>query len=104
MIAHYFDENFRIFVPSAGAQQSAAGETWTYGDNYNLQIYLLSSGTYLPLNVSDTISVMLYQPTSNLPYANLAIIGTASINTDAAGNQFYLINVSLYTTDRKSVV
>jgi hypothetical protein len=104
MITQYFDLNQRLIIQSPGTLAPATSTPWVYGDNYNLAIYLTAAGIIQPINTNDALSLMLFQPVPTLPETNLAIIGPSTILTDAAGFQYYLINVNLKTTALAALV
>src|ERR1700747_3774071 len=104
MITFYFDQNVRTLIQSPGNQSPASAQTWVYGDNYNLAVYIVANGQYLPISSSDTLTAILYQPQPNLPAQQLAIIGTPSQATDVNGNQYFLINSNLATTQLAALV
>jgi hypothetical protein len=104
MITFYFDTNLRTLIQSPGNQAPASPQTWVYGDNYNLQVYVVQAGQFLPILASDTLTALLYQPAVNLPEQQLAIIGTPAHATDANGNAYFSLNINLATTQLAALV
>jgi hypothetical protein len=104
MITQYFDINNRLIIQAPGTLAPAGAETWVYGDNYNLAIYLVANGIFQAIGPNDTLSVMLFQPGGTLPEQELAIVSTPTVNTDPNGYNYYLINVNLETTPLASLV
>jgi len=104
VITQYFDINNRLIIQAPGTLAPAGAETWVYGDNYNLAIYLVANGIFQAIGANDTLSVMLFQPGGTLPEQELAIVSTPTVNTDPSGYNYYLINVNLETTPLASLV
>src|ERR1700741_4211016 len=104
MITQYFDINARQIIQAPGTLAPAGAETWIYGDNYNLAIYLVAGGFLQTIGANDTLSVMLFQPGGTLPEQELAIVSVPTVKTDLTGNTFYLINVNLETVPLAALV
>jgi hypothetical protein len=104
MITQYFDINARQIIQAPGTLAPAGAETWIYGDNYNLAIYLVASGFLQTIGVNDTLNVMLFQPGGTLPEQELAIVSVPTVKTDLTGNTYYLINVNLQTVPLAALV
>jgi hypothetical protein len=104
MITQYFDINQRLVIQAPGTLAPASLQPWVYGDNYNLQIYLLAAGQFVTIGANDSLSLMLFQPAQTLPEQNLAIVSAPTINTDSAGFNYYLVNVNLKTTQLAALV
>lgn len=103
MITLFFDRNLQTFIASQGNPSPAQAVTWVYHDNYNLQIYVMANGIFQTLNPADQIALLLYQAGS-LPDPNDAIIGSSSLLSDASGNNYYQINVNLFTSALQTLV
>lgn len=104
MITQYFDINQRQVIQAPGTLAPASLQPWVYADNYNLAIYLTGNGVYQPIGPNDSLIVMLFQPAATLPENNLAIVSTPVVKTDAAGFNYYQINVNLGTTGLANLV
>jgi hypothetical protein len=104
MITFYFDSNIRTLIQTPGNQSPALAQTWVYGDNYNLGVYIVAGGQAQPISASDTLTAILYQPQPGLPEQQLAIIGTPTHLTDANGNQYFSLNINLATTQLAALV
>jgi hypothetical protein len=107
MITFYFDTNKRTLIQAPANQAPANPQTWVYGDNYNMQVYVVANGGYSPILASDTITAILWQPTTPPtlpPQQQLAIVGTPSVLTDVNGNSYFQINVNLKTTQLAALV
>jgi hypothetical protein len=104
MIAYYFDEDARQLVQGVQSRVQLLPQTWVYGDNYNLQIYITRSGIIQTLASGDTLSILVFQPPSTLPANNLIIVSSPTVLTDASGDQYYQVNVNLKTTQLAALV
>lgn len=104
MITQYFDVNGRQIIQAPGSLAAAGAQTWVYGDNYNLAIYLTAAGIFQPIGPTDVLGLMLFQPAPANPQTELAVIGPTSVHTDPAGYQYYLVNVNLKTAPLANLV
>jgi hypothetical protein len=103
MIAYYFDEDARQLVQSVQSRVQLTPQTWVYGDNYNLQIYITRSGVIQALNAGDALAILVFQPPAVLPASNLIVVSSPQVLTDASGNQYYQVNVNLKTTQLAAI-
>ena len=104
MITQYFEVNQRLIIQAPGTLAPATSTNWVYGDNYNLAIYLISQGAFLPIASGDTLSLLLFEPGGSLPEQNLAIISAPIVKTDPVGYQYFSVNVDLKTTGLAALV
>src|ERR1700741_1552461 len=104
MITQYFEVNQRLIIQAPGTLAPATSTNWVYGDNYNLAIYLISQGAFLPIASGDTLALMLFEPGGSLPEQNLALISNLVVKTDTAGYQYFSVNVNLKTTGLANLV
>lgn len=107
MITYYFDENLRQIILSPGNQSPVASQTWTFNDNYYLQVYVCAGGVIQPIASTESISAILFQqPTAPVtpPLQELAAIGSFQILTDPNGNQYFQLDISLATTQLAALV
>jgi hypothetical protein len=103
MIAYYFDEDARQLVQSVQSRVQLTPQTWVYGDNYNLQIYITRSGVIQALSAGDTLNILVFQPPATLPASNLILVSSPTVLTDSSGNQYYQVNVNLKTTQLAAI-